>query len=118
MLAKILGAIWIVMGLVWMLKPEILKNRLKRKMGRKLRWLIYGFIFMFGLLIIGSVIRAQGLLPKIVGIIGVFIIVKAILLFTSRASEKILGWWSEKPAIFFRIWALFIFVTGLMLIFV
>ena len=116
MLAKILGTIWIVSGLLWLFKPESLRNRLKKRMSRKLRWIIYGFILIFGLLIIGSVLKANGLLPKIVGVIGIIITIKGILLLTSKTSEKIFTWWSERPIVFFRVWALFILVTGLMLV--
>ncbi len=118
MLAKILGIIWIVLGLLWIARPRILKNRLQKKMDRKLRRVVFGFVLVFGFLMIGSVITAEGLLPKIIGLIGIIITIKAILLFTSKASEKIINWLAGKPLIFFRIWAVFILAIGLALMFV
>jgi len=118
MFSKILGVIWIILGVLWLVKPEILKNRLKRKMNRKLRWIIYGFILMFGLLLIGAVLKAEGVLPKVIGLIGIVITVKAAFLFMSRTSEKMITWLAERSLLFFRTWAIFILVTGLMLFFV
>ena len=118
MLAKILGFIWILAGLLWIIKPEILKNRLKKKMNRKMKWPVHGFILVFGFLLIGSVIKAEGLLPKLIGLIGMLIAIRAILWITSKTSEKILDWWAEKPLSFFRLWALFIFGIGVLLLYV
>ena len=114
---KLLGSLWILLGLLWLLKPEALRNRLKKKMSRKIRWIAYGFIVMFGLSLAGGIVRAQGFLPKIIGLIGIIVTIKGILLLMSKTSEKISSWWAEKPIIFFRMWALFILAAGLMLIF-
>ncbi|MEA3306113.1 MAG: hypothetical protein U9R52_04795 [Candidatus Omnitrophota bacterium] len=116
MLSNMLGVIIIITGLLWLFKPEILRNRLKKKMNRKLKLIVYGFVIMFGFLIIGSVIKAPGLLPKIVGIMGIILAIKGILLITSKASEKMLNWLADRPLGFFRIWAFVILIMGIMLI--
>lgn len=116
MLSKILGIIGISIGLLWLARPEALKNRLKKKMNRRFKFIIYGFIIMFGFLLIGSVIGAPGLIPKIVGIIGMIVVIKGILLISSKASDKMLNWWTNRPLVFFRLWALCIIAIGIMLI--
>jgi len=116
MLSRILGIITIFTGLLWLVKPEILKNRLKKKMNRKLRLAIFGFVVAFGFLIIGAVFKIPGVLPKIAGIIGLIIAIKGILVITSKASERMLEWLGGKPIIFFRVWAAFILATGLILV--
>lgn len=103
-------------GLLWIFKPYSLKNRLQRKMGRRTRWIVYGFLIVFGFLMAGSVIRAPGITPKIIGIIGMVITIKAIMLLTSKASEKFTAWWGERPVYFFRVLALLFFALGLMMI--
>ncbi|MGB2661779.1 MAG: hypothetical protein WBD04_05295 [Candidatus Omnitrophota bacterium] len=118
MLAKILGAIWIILGLLWLIKPEILKNRLKKKINRRMRRVVYGFLLVFGFLMIGSAFKVPGVLPKIIGIIGMIIAIKAIIMIMSKASEKMFDWWAERPLIYFRIWALVILAIGVMLIIV
>ena len=101
-MAKILGIIWVILGILWLVKPEALKNRLKRKMNRKMRFTVYGFLIVFGILMVGSVMKAQGLLPKIVGILGIILAIKGIFLIFSKASEKLWKWWADRPLIFFR----------------
>jgi hypothetical protein len=117
MLSKILGVIWILLGVWWLIRPEALKNRLKRKMNRRVRRVVYGFLLVFGFLMIGSVFKTPGLLPKIIGIVGMIIVIKVIMLITSRTSEKVFDWWAERPLIFFRIWALLVLAIGTMLMF-
>ena len=116
MLTKILGTISVLMGLLWLMKPEALKNRVKKKMNRKLMFIVYGFIIVFGFMIIGSVIGTPGLLPKIIGIAGMIIDIKGILMLTRKGSGKITDWLQAKPLLFFRAWALFIITIGIMLI--
>ena len=115
MLAKIIGAIWVLSGLLWLFRPESLKRRLAKKMSRKFRFIIYGFILMFGIVIIGSVFKAEGIIAKLVGLIGIIISIKAILLLTSKTSDKIVGWFAEKPIKFFRIIACVMIIFGIML---
>jgi hypothetical protein len=69
-MTKIIGVIWVVLGTLWLAKPEILKNRLKRKITHRMKLTIYGFLLVFGILIIGSVIKAEGLLSKVAGVLG------------------------------------------------
>ena len=116
MMAKILGIIWIALGLLWSAKPQLLRNRLTRKMNRKMRWTVYGFMLMFIFLLIGSIIKAQGLLPKVVGLIGIIIVIKGIRLITAKTSEKMSGWWAKRPLGFFRVWGLIILVAGILLV--
>ena len=73
MIYNIVGVIWVILGLLWLIKPEVLKNRLKRKMNRRMKWIVYGFVLVFSFILIGSVIRAQGLFLKIIGIIGIVV---------------------------------------------
>jgi len=118
MLSKILGVIWIILGLWWVIKPEALKNRFKRKMSRKVRWTVFAFVIIFACSMIGSVLKVSGFLSKVVGIIGLVIAIKAIMFITSKTSEKVLEWWGSRSLGFLRIWAVFILVTGVMLVMV
>ena len=115
MLSKILGVISILAGILWIIKPLALRERLKKKINRKLRWIVYGFIMVFGFLIIVSVFKAPGLLYKIVGMIGMIIAIKGILLITSKTSDKMFDWLATKPLGFFRIWGCIVLAMGIML---
>lgn len=117
MLYKILGMAWIAIGLLWLIQPQRLRGRLQRKMTLRMKWIVFGFLLTFGFAMLGSVLRADGLGIKIAGIIGMAITVKAILLITSKTSQKVISWWVAKPLIFFRIWGLLVLLAGLGLIF-
>jgi membrane-bound ClpP family serine protease len=114
-MSKIIGILVMLAGLLWLIKPEALRNRLKRKLNRRLKFVVYVFVIMFGFLLIGSVLGAEGLFPKIVGIAGLVLVIKGILLLTSKASEKMLDWVADRPVLFFRLWALVVFAIGAML---
>ena len=117
MFAKIFGTIWLILGLLWIIKPQMLRNRLKKKMTRKIRWTVFGFILIFGLSLLGGLIRTEGIFLKIVGLIGLVIVIKGLLLITSKTSEKLIGWWQGRPLVAFRILGLFIFIMGFSLLF-
>jgi multisubunit Na+/H+ antiporter MnhB subunit len=116
MFYKIFGVIWVVLGLIWMIRPDHLRNRLQKKMTRRVKWIVFVFLLVFCFMMIGSVLKAPGIGIKIAGIIGIVITIKAILFITSKASHKIIDWWRAKPPLFFRIWGLGVFLTGLIFI--
>jgi len=118
MLSTIVGCIWVLLGLLWTFKPEMLKNRIKRKMTRTVKWTVLGFVIFFGFMIAGSVIKASGIWPKVIGILGLIIVIKLIMIFISKTSEKAIAWCADRPLIFFRIWGISLLVMGLMLVFV
>lgn len=118
MLSKILGVVWILLGLWWVIKPEALKNRLKRKMSRRVRWTVFAFVFVFAFSMMGSVFKVPGLGAKIIGVIGLVIAIRAIMFITSKTSEKVLEWWGSRSLAFLRGWAVFVLVTGIMLVMV
>lgn len=117
MLSNILGTIWVILGLWWIIRPQALKRRMQRKMNRKIRWIVFGFMIVLGFMMVGSVIRAEGLLAKIVGVAGLAISIKAIMFITSKTSGKMLEWLGERSLKFFRIWAAAILAIGFALIF-
>ena len=115
-MTKIVGVIWVILGLVGVMKPETIKNRLKKKMSRALRRTIYGAVLILGLSMAGSVLKIPGILSKLIGLVGLIIAVRAALLFTSKTSSKLMEKLTDRSLQFFRIWGLFILITGLLLI--
>ena len=115
-MAKILGFLWVFFGIIWLIRPQMLKNRLKRKINRRMKFAIFGALLILGILMIGSVMKAEGFLPKIVGIIGAILIIKGILVLVSKASGKLWAWWAEQSLLFFRIQALIFIVIGIILL--
>lgn len=116
MIVNILGIIWVALGLLWTVRPQMLRKRLIKKMSRKMQWAVYGFVLVLIFSLLGVVIKAQGFFLKITGLIGIFIAVKGIFLFKFKISEKILGLWVEKSLLFFRVWGIVVLISGMLLI--
>lgn len=116
MIANILGTIWVLLGILWILKPQMLRNRLTKKMNRKMRWTVYGLSAILVFSLLGVVIKAPGAFLKIAGLIGIFIVVKIILSITSKTSEKIADFLAKKPLAFFRIWGIVVLASGILVI--
>jgi len=116
MLLKIFGWFWIVAGVIFLLKPQILKNRLQKKGLRKLRKYFFALAIILGGLLISVGFRFQGLLAKIVMIIGIIAIFKAVMLLKAKTAEKLMDWSGSQPLIFFRIGACFWIFTGVVLL--
>ena len=115
MFAKILGTIWILLGIIWTIKPQMLRRRLIKKMNRKMKWAVYGFILVFMSSLLGVVIKAQGFWLKIAALTAIFFVIKGIFSVIAKTSDKISGFWTEQPLAFFRIWGLVVFISGLLL---
>jgi hypothetical protein len=112
-LYRALGILWIILGIFWLIWPGAARNRLKRKMGRRLKWVVYAFILVFGVVMIGSIFKAPGLVAKIVGIAGLVLTIKVVTLITTKTSEKAFDWLSERPLFVFRIWGAIILAVGI-----
>ena len=117
MFYRILGIIWMLAGVMWFIRPEAFRNRLKNKMNRKMRRVVFVFLFVLGIVLAGNIVKVHGILPKIVGLVGMIIAIKAVMLLTSKTSETFFSWWTDKPLSFFRLWSAAMVVVGLMLIF-
>ena len=116
MFSKILGYIWIALGVLFLVWPQLLRGWLKRKMSRKIRWTVFGFMRVFIFYLIGHALKVSGFLPKLAAIIGVFIIIRFIVLLISKGAGTLMEWWSERPLIYFRIGAVLFLVLGLSLV--
>ncbi len=62
--------------------------------------------------------KTPGMLAKLIGIVGLVLAIKVIMLITSKTSERLFEWWGTRPLMFFRIVALVFLTMGAMLLFV
>ena len=116
MIATILGWVLIVMGTLFLLKPEALKNRLQKKGLRKMKRYLFLLTISVALLFIGAAGNIPGLWGKILLIFGVLGITKAFFLLKAKAAEKMMNWFFTKPLIIFRIGGCFYVLLGLILL--
>ncbi len=116
MLASIAGVIAILFGVLGIINPQGCKNRLRRRINIRMRFIVYAFILVFAVLVMGSAFRAQGIPAKIAGVAGLIITIKVIMLITTKSSETLSIWLEKRPLSFFRIWAFIILLMGVMLL--
>jgi len=106
MFANILGWFWICMGVFLFLKPEVFRNKIKKKGIKKLKRFFFGLTLTLSILLISVAWKAHGAMAKAVVIFGIFGLIKAILIVSSKSFEKMTEWIINKPLIIFRVGAL------------
>lgn len=113
MFSRVIGALWIMLGIFWLLRPEVLRQRIIRKMTRTLKWVLFGFVVTLTISLIGSVFKANGLMIKAASVAGLIIAVRLIVVLGSKTSGRMGDWLSGRNLNFFRLWGIFIVVTGI-----
>lgn len=116
MVSHIVGSIFILLGVLFLLYPEALRKRLRRKaVWRLRRWFLAAALF-FGALLVSVGWKQAGLLPKVLVLIGVAAILKGLLLLNSKATEKITAWVLSRPILHLRIFAVAEIAMGLLIL--
>jgi len=105
MLAKIVGWLWIITGVFFMLKPHILRRRLEKKSAKKIKKYLFAIVMAFSAMLLGVAWKSEGILAKVLFVIGIIGVFKAFFFLKAKASEKLIDWISKQPAEIFRVWA-------------
>jgi len=117
MFSNILGGIFVLLGVLFLLYPEALRRRLRRKAIWKLRRYFFAAAFSLGILLISVGWRHEGLLPKVLMLIGIVALLKGLLLLNSRAAETVTAWILERPIVQLRVFAVGQIAMGLLILF-
>ena len=112
----IVGSIFILLGVLFLLYPEALRKRLRRKAVWRLRRWFFAAALFFGALLVSVGWKQPGLLPKVLVLIGVAAILKGLLLLNSKATEKITAWVLSRPILHLRIFAVAEIAMGLLIL--
>jgi len=105
MFIKLLGWIWVITGIIFLIFPGMLRKRLQKKSIKRIRKFLFLIVISLSLLLISAAWKSQGALAKLVMILGIVGLFKGFFLLKAKAAEKIIEWFIKKPLIFFRIWA-------------
>ena len=115
MALKIVGIVWFLLGLLWLAKPAMLQNSIKKKANKKIKKLIAGVILLMGLSLVGTVFSFPGIISKIIAVVGLSMVIKAIMLLTSKTSEKLIEWFENRSIKIFRVIGLAVCIMGAVL---
>ena len=116
MLIRLLGAVIVVMGFIFGIKPEVFQKYVKFWNSRK-RIVIGGIIsFLFGVVFLLSASRCR--VPAVITILGIWAIIKGIILFVlkERRLSTYLEWWSKKPLSVMRLIGIISLAFGILVI--
>ena len=113
MFIKIFGWLWIIAGTLFLLSPQMLKNMLQKKATKRLRKLFFIISATLGGILISVGWRFEGLLAKIVVIIGIIAVFKGLIMLRGKLTDKVIEWSAAQPLIFFRIGGIFWILIGI-----
>ena len=117
MLSYIVGSFFILLGILFLLFPESLRKRLRKKALRKIRRYLFAGGIALGILLISTGWKYEGLFPKILVLIGIIAIFKGVFFIKSKSADKVTEWILKQPVIFFKIFAACQIILGLLIIF-
>ncbi|NQT94847.1 MAG: hypothetical protein HQ572_00200 [Candidatus Omnitrophica bacterium] len=106
MFLRILGWFWVITGILFLLKPNFLRRRIQKKSIKVVRRYLFLIILFFAIPLIGAGARYEGLLAKIILVIGIVVIIKGFFMLKAKAAGKIMDFLLKQPVIAFRVWAL------------
>ncbi|NQT28238.1 MAG: hypothetical protein HQ570_01415 [Candidatus Omnitrophica bacterium] len=113
MIAKIIGLIWVVWGILIFVKPEILRKKLQTKGSKKLKKNLFLLTLFLSITLIIASFKADGLLPKILLVLGIIGIFKAFIFLKSKASDKLIAFSSNLSLSVYRVGGVFYVILGL-----
>ena len=113
MLANFFGWLWIALGVIIVIKPQFLKNRMVKKNIRKIR----KYFFLLGIILGGILIKVglgfQGIIAKILMILGIIGVFKALLLVNAKTAEKLVEISEKFPLSLYRVGGIFYITIGI-----
>jgi len=117
MFSYIVGSLFIMLGILFLLYPESLRKRLRKKAIRKIRRYLFAGAITLGILLISTGWKYEGLLPKILVLIGIVAILKGVFFLKLSAADKVTEWILKQPVILLKILAICQIAFGLLIIF-
>jgi hypothetical protein len=116
MIIKLIGWIWLISGIMFVLVPGILRWQIHRKSRKIVKRYLFAVALLPAVFLLAIGFRFDGLLPKVIMFAGLIILVKSVFMLKSRASGKIIDFLKKQPMMFFRLWALAQALIGLAIV--
>ena len=103
MILSIVGALWILFGIWWCLRPASGKRALRTKFVRTLRFLLAVVLWTIGGALIAAGRELPGIYGWIVPAVGILALLKGLLFVRRKALDKVLDWWEKQPDWMYRL---------------
>lgn len=115
MFFRIIGILWMLLGIWWIMRPQTIRRQFRRKLKKTRRKVLFLIIILVTGLFFSAAKYAHGLLANLFLIIGILGVIKAVFFLTSKATDKIIDWWAEQPLWIWRVWAAVLVLVGILL---
>jgi uncharacterized protein YjeT (DUF2065 family) len=112
-ISDIIGIIWILIGVIGLIKPVFIRNFLNKKTRMRKFKLFILFAFILISFFMELFFRFDKLITRIVIAVGFIFILKLILMLNKKVSEKIAEYLLKVPRIYLRLIALIFLVMGI-----
>ena len=116
MLVTILGWVLVVMGTLYLLKPEALRKRMQKQGLKKIRHYLFLLTALVSMLFIGAAVNLPGIWGAILLILGIIGVIKAFFFLKAKAAEKLLNWFFTMPLSILRAGGCLYILLGLSLL--
>ena len=116
MLTIIIGWFWVIIGVFFLIKPQALQKKLQRKGSKRIKKTLFFLTLALSVTLILATIKHQGVLPKVIMIVGIIGLLKAFILLKSKASDKLIAWSANQPLILYRVGGVAYIAVGVALI--
>ncbi len=116
MLAKILGWLFVGIGILFFIRPNTLREKLKKKSIKRIKKYLCIIAISIGILLIKASWGIKGILAKAIIVLGILAIVKGFFFIKGKASEKVIVWFSKQSLLLFRFIALIYLGLGIIIL--
>lgn len=114
---KIVGWLLIVLGIIAFAKPEPLRKKLRKKGLRFVKRYLFAAAFSLGALLISAGWRHEGVVPKLLMIIGIVFIFNGVCLIKGKLADVMAVRFEQLPLLYLRLFALAQILTGCLILF-
>jgi len=102
----------IIMGILFLAKPELLRKKLQKKSTKYVKRILFGVTLFFAIMFIYAGWKSPGMLAKILMILGIIGLFKAVFFLKAKTAGKIVEWYINQKPVFFRIGGAVYIVMG------
>ncbi len=105
MFIGIIGWFWILTGVLFLIKPDMLKKRFQKKSNKVVRRYLFAMAIFLAMGLISVGLEVGGMIAKVLMVIVLIALIKGLFLLKSKIANNVIEFLRSKPASLFRIWA-------------